>query len=336
MPRPRKIWRRKGSKYFYTKIDGRQTRLETTEAASQRTLERILRGHASGPATPGITFVRLADQFLDHSQATNERETFEVHRLFLQSFTDFVGKQRQVIRLCETDLDKWCRLQTTWGENTCVRAKAIVLAALNHGIKKLGMPVHPLMHVRPGTCGSRDRYLTLEEREKIRIAVKGAFADYIFALEQTGARPFSEVAKVTASNVNLELGTWTLEKWKNSRKQKGLKRTIYLTPSMLELTRRLMNQYPEGPLFRNTCGRAWTRQALTARFRALGERLGIENLMAYNIRHLFITDALARGIPVAVVAELCGTSIQTIQKHYNHMNVMHDVLREAARKAVGS
>src|SRR5260221_8137855 len=85
MGRPRKIWPRKGSDYFYTKIDGQQVRLEKTMAASQRKLEQILRGQQGGTTT-AVTFASLADQFLENSQAENEKETFEVHKLFLQSF----------------------------------------------------------------------------------------------------------------------------------------------------------------------------------------------------------------------------------------------------------
>jgi integrase len=333
MGRPRKIWKRNGSAYYYTKIDGKQTRLETTEKASQRKLEQLLRGNLIAP-NGSVTFACVADQFLDHSQAVNEPETYQVHRLFLQSFKNHVGS-RLVTRLCEADVDRWCRKHDSWGDNTCVRAKAIVLAALNYGVRKLGMPMHPLAHVRPGTVGSREKYLTDEERRKIRAAVKGVFADYIFALEQTGARPFSEVCKVTAADVDVTAGTWTLSKWKNAKKQKGKKRVIYLTDGMLALTKRLMQKYPEGPLFRNATGTPWSRQSITWRFRQLGEKLGINQLTAYAVRHGFITDALGRGIAVSVVAELCGTSIQTIQKHYNHLNVRHDVLREAMKQAVG-
>lgn len=333
MGRPRKIWKRKGCDYFYTKIDGRQTRLEKTESASQRKLEKLLR--AQVPVDSGITFAKLADLFLEHSAAENEKETFEVHQLFLQSFRYFVGN-RIVSRLCEADLDRWCRSHESWNENTCVRAKAIVLACLNYGVKKLNLPSHPLRNTRPGTCGSRERYLTAEEREKIRTAVSGPFADFVATLEQTGARPFSELAKITAADVDLHAETATLAKWKNSRKQKGKKRVIFLVGPTLDLIRRLVQNYPEGPLFRNRSGKPWTRQALTARFRALGKSLKIDGLKAYYLRHAYISDALARGVPVAIVAQLCGTSIQTIAKHYDKLNQMHDVLRDAARKAVGA
>src|SRR5438093_11824898 len=92
MGRPRKIWKRAENGYYYTKIDGVQTRLEKTMPASQTKLERILKGEQSGPVGKGMSFARLADKFLDHSQAENEQETYEVHRFFLQSFKDFVGK----------------------------------------------------------------------------------------------------------------------------------------------------------------------------------------------------------------------------------------------------
>ncbi|HKI37661.1 MAG TPA: tyrosine-type recombinase/integrase [Gemmataceae bacterium] len=197
------------------------------------------------------------------------------------------------------------------------------------------MPPHPLMHVRPGTVGSRERYLTPEERTRVHEAVRGAFSEYVFVLEQTGARPFSEAAKVTAADVDFVAGTWTLAKWKNSKKLKGKKRTVYLVEPVLELMRKLVACYPEGPLFRNRIGQPWTRQALTARFRKLGETLGIAGLSAYAFRTADITDALSRGVPVAVVAELCGTSIQTINKHYAKIDKKQDVLRDAARLAVG-
>ncbi len=362
MPRPRKLWKREGREHYYTKIDGVQTRLdkvEKGEAASQRMLEKILRGTQGAATTDtGWTFARLADKFLDHSKATNEPETSDVHLFFLQSFKDHVGK-RLVARLCEDDLDGWCRKHakeagkvraggkrkegdkeryrdgSVWSESTQARARAIVLAALNYGFKKLNMPQHPLQHVQPGSIPNRERYLTEDERKAIRSAVKGVFAEYIMALELTGARPFSEVCKVTAADVDLGKGTWTLVKWKNSRKQKGKKRVIFLVPEMVELTRRLVAKYPEGPLLRNAKGTPWSRQSITWRFRQLAGRLGLEDVSAYTLRHTAISDALIRGVPVAVVAELFGTSIQTISRSYAHIDKREDVLVGAMRQAMG-
>lgn len=51
--------------------------------------------------------------------------------------------------------------------------------------------------------------------------MEGPFAEFVAAPELTGARPLSEVASVTAADCDLEKGTWTLAKWKNSKKKRG-------------------------------------------------------------------------------------------------------------------
>src|SRR5262249_27161225 len=163
---------------------------------------------------------------------------------------------------------------------------------------------------------------------------RGPMADLVMALELTGARPFSEVCRVTAADVDLERATWTLSKWKNSRKQKGRKRVIYLTPPLVALTRRLIEKYPEGPLFRGQRGKPFLRQSVTWRFRGLREKLGIDGLSAYTFRHSYITECLAKGMSASIVAELVGSSVNTINKYYDHLDQKGDVLREAALKAV--
>jgi integrase len=359
MPRARKIWPKAGRNHYYTKIDGVQTKLgpiDKGEAYSQRILEKILRGQSVVPtAATGLTFARLADKFLDHSQATNKPETYDVHRYFLQRFKDQVGK-RLVSAICEEDLDQWLlkeaqgqgtvkaggrvgqepreRQAIPWGESTQARARAVVLAAMNYGVKKLNLPFHPLRHVKPGTVSRRERILTAEEKVKIRQAIKGVFGELTLAIEQTGARPMTEVCSVTAADVDLTKGTWTLAKWKNSRKQKGKKRVIFLSETMKELTRKLMVKNPEGPLFRNAVGAPWSRQTVTCRFRKLAKKLGLTQVTAYTFRHTAINDALVRGVPVAMVAELFGTSIQTISKSYAHIDQKHDALREAMKMAM--
>lgn len=92
--------------------------------------------------------------------------------------------------LVKADLDGWCQKRgspaagatvrhggrrregtpartrdgAAWSENTQARAKAVVLACLNYGLSDLGMPRHPLAHVRPGPVDRRERTLTAEGR----------------------------------------------------------------------------------------------------------------------------------------------------------------------------
>ena len=63
-------------------------------------------------------------------------------------------------------------------------------------------------------------------------------------------------------------------------------------------------------------------------------RAKISYVPIYAWRHSWITDALIKGIPVEVVAELVGNSPQIIYENYAHVFKRHDALREAALKAV--
>jgi integrase len=147
-----------------------------------------------------------------------------------------------------------------------------------------------------------------------------------------------EIASVTAADVNLGLGIWTLTNHKTARKT-GKPRIVYLTPSMIELTKRLMAMHPEGPLFRGPRGkRPFTRNGIRCRFRRLRKQLPhLAGVVAYTYRHSYATDALANGVPMATVAELMGhRDLKMLQDHYGHLSqkVLH--LREAAAKAVSA
>jgi integrase len=179
--------------------------------------------------------------------------------------------------------------------------------------------------------------LSEEERKEILAAIKDEqFRQFVFAMMETAARP-GEVRKVTAAHVNLDLGVWVFKEHKTA-KRTGKPRVIYLTPAMVELTRKLVAKSPEGPLFRGPRSkRGFTRNAVRCRFRNLREKLPhLAGVISYTARHSFATQALVRGVGIAQVAELLGhVDVTMVSEHYAHLagNVQH--MREAARKATG-
>ena len=113
---------------------------------------------------------------------------------------------------------------------------------------------------------------------------------------------------------------------------------VYLTPGMLDLCRRLIAKYPDGPIFRGPRGgKPLTRNGIRCRFRRLRAKLPhLKGVISYTYRHSYITDALERGVPVATVAELAGhKDLKMIATHYAHLSEKRTHLAEAARKAVG-
>lgn len=76
-------------------------------------------------------------------------------------------------------------------------------------------------------------------------------------------------------------------------------------------------------MFSSTTKNAITARSIGYHFDRIMEKAKIENLQTrdlvpYSFRHYFITRRVNSKIPVAVVAELCGTSIAQIEKTYYH------------------
>jgi integrase len=154
-------------------------------------------------------------------------------------------------------------------------------------------------------------------------------------MQETGARP-GEIASVTAAHVDLKNGIWILHQHKTAKMtQQSKPRIIILTPTMIELTTKLLEQYREGPLFRNGSGKAWNRNSICCRFRRVREKLHLgEDVVAYLYRHSFATEALANGAGLVEVCELLGhTSTDMVMRHYQHLGERREHLRQAAMKA---
>jgi integrase len=335
MPRPHKIWKRKGTNWYYITINGDQKRLSTDKGEAERMMHELLSKEEPEEKVPvaRVPLKQLINLFLHHAKQTKEEGTFVVQTIYLQSFLDHVGKNRKVSDLKTHMGEAWLAAHPEWNQSTRCTAVSIVKACLNWGVNQDYILLNPLRKLKRGDFLRRERILTPDERQRIRDTLPENARDFVFTLEQSGMRPFSEVARITAAMVNFKDGIITFEKHKNSKK--GKRRVVYLTPVLLDLLRRLALNYPEGFLFRTRTGRHWTRETMRHWSRKLEKRLKIPRLSPYAWRHTAITDALARGISASVCADLYGTSVRTIERYYQHLDQHKDLLREAARKAVG-
>jgi integrase len=124
--------------------------------------------------------------------------------------------------------------------------------------------------------------------------------------------------------------------WKNAGKS-GKDRIIYLNDELAEVVRRRCELYPQGYLFRTQRKTRWTNEAVSTMLRwyCAEERLNITPVpTAYGCRHSYATDFLADGKSIKVLADLMGTSVTMLEKHYAHLQVkkakMLSVVREFA------
>ncbi|MDB5306888.1 MAG: site-specific integrase [Gemmataceae bacterium] len=291
---------------------------------------------ANLPAPAELVVAVLCDLFLEHSHKHHDPETYRLYKLYLDRFCGAYGRQ-PAAGVKPFHVTRWLDNHPTWKAS---RRHAALAAkrAFNWADRQGLLSPNPLRTLEVEPNNRRTRVLTPAERAEILAAIRDEqFREFVFAMFETGCRP-GEVAKVTAENVDLDAGVWVFAKHKTARKIRK-PRVVYLTPAMVELSRKLMARYPDGALFRGPRGATpFTRNGVRCRFRRLRDKLPhLKHFVAYSARHSFATQALVNGVGAAQVAELLGhTSIEMVSKHYGHLAEQVAHMREAARKATGA
>lgn len=332
MSRESSIWFREQTGWYYTTHHGQQVKLSKDKAEAKRLLHKLLSEAEPEPVVGGITFRKAADLYLAHCHRTAEPGTFYMRKLYLQKFVSRV-KGLAVSDLKVRHVSEWEAANPDWSRSTIATVRSIVLACLNWADKEGLIDGHPLRKLKAGRYDRRERILTPDEKAMIRAAVPDYLLDFLDALALTGARPYSEVARLTADLIDWEAGIIPLAKHKNAKK--GKPRTIYLTPQLEAILRRKVEEHPTGILFRTRRGVRWTAPHMHYWLRKLERTLNIPRLSLYAWRHTMVTEALERGLTGDVVSELVGNSPQTITKYYSKLSEKLATLRAAAAKAVG-
>ena len=307
------------------------------EQEAYRAFCRVMAEHdGKVPEPTRLTATSVCDLFLDHSEKHNGPRTFEWYKGYLQDFCEHFGRL-MISDLRPFHVTRWLDKHPGWdGSRRC--AVIAVKRAFNWAAGEGLIPTSPFRQVKKPPQRHRDRILTKDERTEILQAIRDRqFREFVQAMQETGCRP-SEVSRVAAENVNLALGVWVFPEHKTAKKT-GKPRVVYLTPTMVELTRKLMEKYPTGPLFRGPRGGGrFTRNGIRCRFRRLRKKLPhLKGVIAYAYRHTFATDALVNGVGIAQTAELLGhTSTDMVMRHYSHLSEKVEHMREAATRAAAT
>jgi hypothetical protein len=232
-----KVWHRKHDGWWYV----------TIRQAGQRQQIKLLKGPADGathklaeqqmiqelaqlqpaldiPDVPRwVTVGHVIHAFLKHSEEEHEPATYQWHRFFLDPPPAKNGKQKlgflqacgelRLTEIRKRHVRAWLK-QRGYNPTSQNKAIGVLKRAFNWAVEEEHIPRNPLAHLRKPKALRRERILEAEERELIIAAIKDtAFADYFFALTESGCRP-GEVARVQVEDVSLEHGLWVLNKHK--------------------------------------------------------------------------------------------------------------------------
>lgn len=326
--------------YVTRRVNGKrvQTKLAQgldNEAAAFQSFYELMaaEGRLDPAASPLISFNEVCQRFLVWSKRENEPSTTSWYHRFLGDFDDHFDGPVQSIR--KQHVEGWLGKHPDWSQSTRRQAITCVKRVVNWGYEE-GLLAEIPVAIRGLKRPPMDRRETIVDdtiHQKIVEATDDAFGRFVAGLRGTGARP-DELRRVTAADVDLDAGVWLLGKHKTGKKT-GKPRIIYLTEAMRETTRELVQQHPDGPLFRNSRGKPWTANAVRCRMRRLREKLKLpDGVVAYAYRHTFATEGLAGGVGIAEMAELLGHSdTKMLSAHYAHLDKKVQQMRKAAETA---
>lgn len=172
----------------------------------------------------------------------------------------------------------------------------------------------------------RDCYLDIKQRRQLIANAPADLAALITALSLIPLRP-GAVAALTAGNYDRRLKTLTIGKDKAGRDRK-----ITLPPTTATFfDAQAKGKLPTAPLIARADGRFWNKDSWKDPFKEAAKAAELPAAaVAYNLRHSAITDLIAlHRLDTMTVAQLSGTSLAMIEKHYGHL------LRDHAADALG-
>lgn len=331
----RKPFYRKSHKCWYVKSEtGAFIRLDPDETVAFELWRRMLAGRFSDG--PLVTVQTLVAGYLRENETRRGENRFSilVHYmlLFVARFGAVPASKLPLLEVYDwlnepkPKVEKW----SAWTQYDAIQAVRMVFKWAKEEGK---ITVDPLRRLKLPTRRPREAVITPGQHAALVSEANSALRLYLIA-SRCGARP-RQIREVTAQHVTDDFTRWVFPDHK-TRGKTGRPLVVYCSPCLQTLSRLLVAKHPSGPLFRNTKGRAWTKDNLALALRRTRKRAKLpESVVAYAYRHTFATDALKAGLPLAEVAELLGhKDVRMVSEVYGHLDkhAGHMVAKAAFRR----
>lgn len=170
----------------------------------------------------------------------------------------------------------------------------------------------------------RTLYLNRDQRRALVKAIAKDAEPFVRALCLLPIRP-GAVAALTAGAFDKRTAELTIGKDKAGNGR----RLVIPAAAARVFADAVKGKLPGAPLFMRANGKAWDKDSWNDPIADAANAARLPTpVTAYTLRHSTITDLVSAGLPLLTVAQLSGTSVEMIEKHYGHWN------REAASEAL--
>lgn len=328
--RPIKPWFRTSTQTWYVQIQGTQINLGKDKDAAFREFHRLMASDEPPRVSDSPSVLEILSRFLQWSASNHSEGTQKWYRWRIGLFIGHLSRAN-LTHLKGADLRPfhlydWVDNQPTWGpgyRHGCLRA---VQRSFNWADEVGILKPSPIAKIKKPSPEQRTFVFTDEMLDKMLAATDEPFRQFLTAAIYTGARTF-EIRRVTAKECRNNCTQWH---WPKGKRNKP--RTVYLPDNVVEIVRDLVELHPEGPIFRNTKGEPWTKNAINLRLQRLRAKLGLpKDAVPYSVRHTFATRRLEAGQDVLTVARLMGHSTTAmVDRIYSHLSDKY--LEEEAKK----
>ncbi len=268
-----------------------------------------------------ISFRELSTKFLTWSRLHQAPLSTAFYENYIVIFLDYLGdKANEPAEVMKPyQLDEWTDSRSTWGDNYKRGAIISVNRVFNWGVRGGYIAINPIKTAFKPPSQRRKAYFKPDDFQEAISFLKPTdpFYDLLQFFWQTGCRP-KEARDIEHRHVNLAAGyvLFPKEESKGKRKQ----RRILMNEIALEIIKRWMDKNPDGKVFRNKRGDAWTKFSICNRMWHLQHKTG-KKLTAYGLRHGFATRKLKAKHGHLEIAEVLGHSDGSmLAKVYSHVD----------------
>ncbi|HEX4131534.1 MAG TPA: tyrosine-type recombinase/integrase [Pirellulales bacterium] len=290
---------------------GERIRGANNRDAAEDALARVkLSGDLESPTQPAAAdwvVARVCSEYIQHCDrsvagGTMSRGHRDATVAYLNDLCRHCGTNK-ISKLKKHVVQSWIESHAGWrSPATHGSVIAVVLAAFNRAEEMFDVP-NPLKGLKKPKAQPRLQSFSPEDEQAIYAATEERFREFLFAAIHTGLRPFCELAKITADDVEVtDRGMlWRVYSSKTKKTRKVPVRT-----EAAALVRRLMKAVPPGSgkhVFRNSQGNPWTKPAGKDRMFELKKRLGWHDeprraFSMYTYRHTFAHGCTASQGPM--------------------------------------
>jgi integrase len=225
----------------------------------------------------------------------------------------------QVADIDQDDDDAW-RIARASANRNLTALKAALNRAYNDRLvasDAAWKTVKPFRDVqaRRGVGGNPFDYLDEERRAALFAVAATDVRLFLQGLFLTFARP-GELASCDVQDFSQKHGTLRIRDGKT-----GERIVTLSTVAVSFFAQQVKGRIGKTPLLVRSNGKRWDKDAWKDPVRAAAIAANLpDDVVAYSMRHAAISEAVAGGMSMALVAMLAGTSEKMIRDHYGHLN----------------